>query len=167
MRFAYADPPYFGQGKKRYSEFHPEAHIWDEKETHINLVQRLISEFPDGWALSCNPADLSWLLPHCPNARVAAWCKTFHQIWPKATVQFAWEPVIWCGGRKVPNRKPMVRDWIACARSMKKGMIGAKPETFNQWVLDLLGFEPGDDLVDLFPGSGGMTELVMRHSGLP
>ena len=35
--------------------------------------------------------------------------------------------------------------------------MGAKPAAFCWWVFDLLGALPGDELVDLFPGSGGIT----------
>jgi len=162
MKFAYADPPYFNQGKKRYGEFHPEAAKWDEKQAHIDLIQQLTDEYPDGWALSCNPRDLQWLLQHAPEtARVAAWTKTFHQIRP-TTVQFAWEPVIFNGGRKDHKRKPMVRDWMACAVTRKKGLPGAKPEAFNNWVLQILNYRGGDELVDLFPGTNGMQEAIIK-----
>jgi hypothetical protein len=162
MRFAYADPPYHRMGKKMYSPFHPEASVWDDPQTHLDLIGRLVEHYPDGWALSCNPADLRWLLPACPEtARIAAWTKTFFQIRPLATVQYAWEPVIFVGGRKVPNRKPMVRDWLSCARHMRKGLPGAKPDAFNRWVLDLLGYDAGlDEIDDLFPGTGGMTAMA-------
>jgi len=159
VKFAYADPPYHRMGKRMYAVHHDEAAIWDDKKTHLILIDRLVSEFPDGWAMSCNPADLQWMLPHCPpTVRIAAWTKTFHQIRPLSSVQYAWEPVIWDGGRQLRNRKPMVRDWLSCARSMKKGLPGAKPHQFNRWVLDLLGYDPTeDDIVDLFPGTHGMT----------
>lgn len=162
MKFAYADPPYFGNGKRRYSE-HPEAAIWDSQQAHFNLVARLCNEYRDGWALSCNPADLRWLLPACPDdVRVAAWVKTFHQI-RRTTTQYAWEPVIWRGGRPNPTRKPMVRDWLSCVATRKKGTVGAKPAQFNQWILALLGYDSTQDqLDDLFPGSGGMIEILTR-----
>ena len=159
MRFAYADPPYYKQGKRLYGNLHPKAASWDSQDTHIALVQQLNNDFPDGWALSCNPADLQWLLPHCGNVRVCVWAKTFHQIRP-TSVQYAWEPVILSGGRAIKGRKPMVRDWLACARAMRKGLAGAKPDAFNDWVLDLLGFEPHDELVDLFPGTNGMQTAI-------
>jgi hypothetical protein len=42
-----------------------------------------MDEYPDGWAVSLNPRDLALYLPACPDdARVAAWCKTWHQIRP-------------------------------------------------------------------------------------
>lgn len=157
MRFAYADPPYFGCGKSHYGEHHPEAAVWDKKQTHLDLIARLTDEYPDGWALSLNPAHLAWQLPACPDdVRVAAWCKTWHQIRP-TTTQYAWEPVLFRGGRKDPRRSPMVRDWLACAVTRQTGLRGAKPQQFNQWVLDLLAFDPDlDTLDDLFPGTSGM-----------
>lgn len=163
MKFAYADPPYYRQGKRLYGD-HPEAAIWDTTEAHVDLVERLKNNYPDGWALSCNPADLHWLLPHAPEARVCAWAKTFHQIRPLCSVQYAWEPVIVNGGRKIQKRKPMIRDWMACARSMKKGLVGAKPDAFNEWVLDLLGYQPGDIVDDLYPGTGGLAQAIERRA---
>lgn len=163
MKFAYADPPYYRQGKRLYGD-HPEAAIWDTKQAHIDLVERLNNDYPDGWALSCNPADLHWLLPHAPEARVCAWAKTFHQIRPLCSVQYAWEPVIVNGGRKIQKRKPMIRDWMACARSMRKGLVGAKPDAFNKWVLDLLGYKFGDIVDDLYPGTGGLAQAIERRA---
>jgi hypothetical protein len=55
----------------------------------------------------------------------------------------------------------MVRDWLSCARHMRKGLPGAKPDAFNRWVLDLLGYDAGlDEIDDLFPGTGGMTAMA-------
>jgi len=159
MKFAYADPPYFKQGKKLYGKLHEDAEIWDSQQSHLDLIAKLYAEYPDDFALSCNPADLSWILTKYPNLRVCVWTKTFHQIRP-TTVQYAWEPLLLHGGRKENKRKPMVRDWISCARAMRKGLVGAKPLTFNNWVLDLLNYQEGDILDDLFPGSNGMADAV-------
>jgi hypothetical protein len=164
MKFAYADPPYLGNGKTRYKE-HPEAHIWDDKSAHIGLIRRLVEEYPDGWALSCNPSDLRWVLPECPeDCRVGAWVKTFHQIRP-TTTQYAWEPVIFRGGRSNPKRVPMVRDWLSCPTTRNKGTIGAKPDAFNEWILAILGYDPNlDTLDDIFPGSNGMLQELRRSA---
>lgn len=163
MRFAYADPPYYKQGARLYGD-HPEAHVWDDKQAHIDLVRRLQRDYFDGWALSCNPADLAWLLPHAPDVRVCVWAKTFHQIRPLCSVQYAWEPVLLHGGRQIRNRKPMVRDWLACARSMRKGLVGAKPAEFNVWILDLLGYDPTQDSIDdLFPGTRGLEKVLETY----
>jgi hypothetical protein len=37
---------------------------------------------------------------------------------------------------------------------MKRGLTGAKPAAFVSWLHVLLGWQPGDELVDLFPGTG-------------
>lgn len=163
MKFAYADPPYHKMGKKLYGPLHDEAAKWDDKQSHIDLVAHLCDEYPDGWALSCNPRDLNWLLPHMPeDARVAVWTKTYHQIRPTST-QFAWEPVIWRTVKKDPKR-PMVRDWISGAVTRQKGTPGAKPHYFNRWILDLLVFDhQTDTLDDLFPGSNGMELALIEN----
>lgn len=160
LRFAYADPPYHGCGKRLYGELHAEAAVWDDKQEHINLVNRLVSEYPDGWAMSCNPKDLRWLLPVCPeDARVGAWVKSWHQIRP-TTTQWAWEAVIWCGGRKDNKREPMVRDWLQANATRQQGTPGAKPGAFCRWILDLLNAQKCDTIDDLFPGSGAISRAV-------
>jgi hypothetical protein len=87
--------------------------------------------------------------------------KTFHQIRP-TTVQFAWEPVLLFGGRKENKRSPMVRDWFVGVPTKMKGLPGAKSDSFNDWILDLLNFKEGDSLDDLFPGTGGMGRATSR-----
>lgn len=160
MKFAYADPPYLGMGKK-YKSMHSEAEIWDDPQSHKDLVHRLVDEFPDGWVISLSAPSLGVYLSACPpDVRVGAWTKTFHQIRVNVPIQYSWEPVIWRGGRKDTPVKPMVRDWHSGVIAMKKNFYGAKPLHFNTWVLDLLQYKIGDELVDLFPGSGSMGEAV-------
>lgn len=162
MKFAYADPPYFKMGKKLYGKHHAEAAVWDGKQAHIDLVNRLVAEYPDGWALSCNPADLKWLLPHTPDrTRVCAWVKTFHPIRPIA-VQYAWEPVLVFGGRAENKGSPMVRDWYRGKPTRLTGLPGAKSNDFNDWILDLLNFKDGDTLDDIYPGTKGMEKAANR-----
>ena len=162
VKFAYADPPYLGCGASHYG--YPE---WDDPNRHVRLVTQLVAEYPDGWALSCNPRDLigdGWLAVNSrvlpDDARMAAWTKTWHRIRP-TTVQYAWESVIFCGGRK-DGKRPMVRDWLSCAVTRQTGLRGAKPDQFNDWILALLNYEPGDVLDDLFPGTGGMARAIER-----
>jgi hypothetical protein len=58
----------------------------------------------------------------------------------------------------------MIRDWIACARAMRKGLVGAKPAEFNVWILDLLGFDPDEDTItDIFPGSNGLAKVLETY----
>jgi len=164
MKFAYADPPYLGNGVRRYAPFHDNAQQYDQPQAHIDLCSRLIAEYPDGFAISCNPKDLSMYLSALPpSVRVAAWCKSFHQIRVNVSTQYSWEPVIWFAGRNIVPRKPMVRDHLITPIAMKKGLPGAKPQKFNLWVLELLGFDyTQDELDDLFPGSGGMGQAITK-----
>ena len=156
MKFAYADPPYLGCGRL-YDAHHPDSRDWDDPATHIALADRLLDESPEGWVLSCNPRDLRLYLPAFPpEARVGSWVKTWHQIRP-TTTQHAWEPVIWMGGRKDNKRTPMVRDWLRANATRQRGLPGAKPDEFNRWVLDLMNYEPGDTIDDLFPGTNGLA----------
>lgn len=172
MRFAYADPPYFGHGARLYGKHHDQAAEWDKLDTHRQLVEQLLTDYPDGWALSCNPSDLAWLLPITPpppRTRICVYAKTFHQIRSNVSIQYAWEPLIICDGRNMKGRKPMVRDWAPIAAHPRvRGLVGAKPDAFCEWVLDLLGFNAATDtLTDLFPGTGGMAAAIERRTNQP
>lgn len=165
MRFAFADPPYLGCGSL-YDAHHAEARVWDDPETHRALVDRLAVEYPDGWAMCLSTPSLRTILPMCPeDCRVGAWVKPFAVFKPNVNPAYAWEAVIWRGGRKGDRTRDTVRDWFAKEITLKKGLVGAKPEAFCAWVLDLLGYEPGDTLDDLFPGTGVMGRVVDGLSG--
>jgi hypothetical protein len=160
MKFAYADPPYIGLAKKFYAKHHADAADYDQPETHKNLITQLCDEYPDGWLVCLQAPALAFYLSICPeDVRVGAWCKTWHQIRP-TTTQFAWEPVIWRGGRKDNKRSPMIRDWMSCPAARGQGLRGSKPPEFNRWVLDLLNYREGDEIIDLFPGTEGMSKVV-------
>jgi hypothetical protein len=47
-----------------------------------------------------------------------------------------------------------VRDFVSANIVLEKGVKGAKPAAFCEWVLDLLGYRDGDTFDDVFPGSG-------------
>ena len=156
MRFAYADPPYLGCGK-RYTAEHPDALAWDEPETHLALIGRLTSEYPDGWAMSLSSPSLKTILPMCPDdCRISAWVKPFAVFKPNVGVAYAWEPVIWRGGRRRTRQQATVRDWVSANITLKRGLTGAKPRDFSRWVFDALNILPGDEFVDLFPGTGAV-----------
>lgn len=155
MKFAYADPPYLGQGVKHYGAHHDEAAVWDDPESHRLLVERLVDEHPDGWALSLSTPTLGRYLGWCPDdVRVGAWVKPFAVFKPGVNPAYAWEPVIFRGGRKRDRKAPTVRDWVSANITLRKGLPGAKPDAFCYWVFDLLGVEPGDEMHDVFPGTG-------------
>jgi len=154
MRFAYADPPYPGQGK-RYAE--------KVETNHPLLIQYLVDEFPDGWALSTSTPALKYILNLCPDdVRVASWTKTFAVFKPNVNPAYCWEPVIFRGGRKRDRTHDTVRDWHASAITLQKGLVGAKPESFCHWILSLLGVSNEDELIDIFPGTGIMSVTKMQ-----
>jgi hypothetical protein len=160
VRFCYADPPYYGLAVKFYGDLHPEAAEYDKLETHAALVKRLCQEF-DGWAMSLHERSLRDILPLCPReARTMAWVKSFASFKPtNPAAQWAWEPVIVWGGRKLETPH-CVRDWVSCRIAIQKGLRGGKPSELIDWVLDVLGATPEDDIVDMFPGSGAVTAAI-------
>lgn len=164
LRFAYADPPY--PGKAGYYVGHPD---YRGEVDHEELLERLMADFPDGWALSTSAAALPRLLPSCPPAvRVAAWVRGERPTAAWAPLS-AWEPVIVHGGRgylsSVDARRVDALVHVARARTTDPGrVIGTKPAAFYYWLFDLLGALPGDDLEDLFPGSGGTARAWRWYS---
>jgi len=164
MIFCYADPPYLGCGKL-YTKEHDQALIWDDPEEHRKLIQRLSDEYPDGWAYSLSSTTLQTLLPMCPSdVRVMAWVKPFAVFKPNVNPGYCWEPVIVRGGRKRGRGVDTVRDFISCPIALKKGLVGAKPAGFWLWLFAVLGSQPGDQFVDLFPGTGGGQQMWKQYT---
>lgn len=164
FRLAYADPPYLGQGKRLYGKHHDEAAKWDDLQAHIDLLQQLDRDY-DGYAYSLTSTSLQQILPYAPEGtRVGAWVKTFAAWRSVHRVQYTWEPIIFKpvrakGGRGIPS----VRDFVSCRIAMRKGLPGAKPDEFNDWIIELLGWKPGDTLDDLFPGTNGLSKALQRR----
>jgi hypothetical protein len=160
VRIAFADPPYPGEARKHYLH-HPD---YAGEVDHAALIARLVDEYPDGWALSTKSTSLRDLLPLCPpDVRVVAWVKPFCSFKPGVPVAYAWEPVIWRGGRKRRRDQPTVRDWVSAVITLRRGTHGAKPEAFCQWLFALLGLEQGDHLEDIYPGSGAVGAAWLRY----
>lgn len=167
MRFAYADPPYLGQGAKHYGSLHADASDCDTPEWHQALIDRLCAEFPDGWALSLHTPSLRTILNMCPDdVRVMAWVKPFAAFKKNVTKAYAWEPIIVRGGRPIPTTQPTVRDFIEAAVkepiAMRRGFPGAKPYAVCSHIFEWLNMQAGDEFIDLFPGSGAVAEA---HKG--
>jgi hypothetical protein len=151
MIFAYADPPYIGQAKKHYSHDPNCAEV-----DHAKLIHEMTERY-DGWALSLSSSSLQQVLALCPgDVRVAAWVKPFAAFKVNVNPAYAWEPVIFRGGRKRTRTMPTERDWIAESITIKKGLSGAKPRKFAFWVFEMLGMTESDILVDLYPGTGAV-----------
>lgn len=173
MRFAYADPPYPGQAKRLYGD-HPD---FAGEVDHSALIERLVGDYPDGWALSTGAKWLPEVLRLCPEGvRVLAWVKTDA---PPFTlrVQYTWEPVILWGGRPFEGGPRTVRDSLVAPSSGAMGsgvhrdgpghVIGRKPPRFCRWIFEVLGAESGDTMDDLYPGSGGVGREWARFAGQP
>ncbi|MEN6404018.1 MAG: hypothetical protein ABFD94_18895 [Armatimonadia bacterium] len=168
MIFAYADPPYIGQAKKHYGT-HPD---YAGEVDHAVLIARLVAEFPDGWALSLSAQSLQRILALCPDdVRVLIWVKRYHGMLPGLRLQYGYEPVIMRGGRQGPHvtGETTLRDWVDCNpeawtfREMPPNHVtGKKPAPFCWWLFECLGMQSGDELVDLFPGTGAVTQAWER-----
>jgi hypothetical protein len=175
MKFAYADPVYLGCSKL-YPE-HPNSAAWDDPEMHRTLINMLCLACPDGWAMSLSTPSLRVILPMCPpEARIGSWVKTFCAFKKGVRPCYAWEPVIFYRGRNKNHPPPekggkqtTPKDFLlddsgdtafAGPITLKKGLTGAKSEKFCEWVLDLLNVLPGDEVVDVFPGTGVMGRVA-------
>lgn len=170
-RYAYADPPYLGCCKL-YDHHHEEPWgCWDDPVTHHNLIGHLMMTFPDGWALSASSPSLRTLLPWCPpEVRIGSWVKSFCTFKRGVRPCYAWEPVLFWGGANPPKvahpppplngKQTTPKDFIVEPITLKKGLTGAKPLKVCLWILDLLNVKAGDEVVDLFPGSGIMAEAL-------
>lgn len=171
MRFAYADPPYLGCCGL-YGHEHGSGGCWDDVETYRLLLDRLVGEFPDGWVLSMSSPSLRSLLALMPpDVRIGAWVKPFSVFKRNVRPAYGWEPVAFWRGRNpsagFPHKPPQLngaqttpKDFIAESITLKRGLTGAKPERYCRWVLWLLNVQPGDSVVDLYPGTGAMTRVA-------
>lgn len=173
MRFAYADPPYPGQAARLYGAHRDYAGEVD----HAQLIARLEDGWPDGWALSTGAKWLPELLALCPpGVRVLAWVKTDAPPF-RVRPQYTWEPVILRGGRALEHGDPRtVRDSLVAPSCGAMGagahrdgehIIGRKPPRFCRWVFACLGAQAGDQLDDLYPGSGTVAREWARYAAQP
>lgn len=169
LTVAYADPPYMGKAKKHYKDHED----YDGEVDHEALIDRLVSEYPDGWALSCHMPSMGLILQMCEerglslydgDIRIGSWCKTFGAFKRNVRVAYVWEPVIIKPAERLDGSVP-TRDFAVDAGSvllepitMKRGLAGAKPERFAFWLFNILGLRPCDELHDLFPGSRAISE---------
>lgn len=183
MKLCIADPPYLGRAELFYGERdlasltfhgsvnqthkadrHPDAHLWDDPETHRALVERLCAEY-DGWAIAMAPDSLRHYLAWVPtDSRIAVWHDP--QVMPTGQhPRRKWEPVI---VNRAPGRRrildvPMpVGDVLTCPHG-SGSFAGQKPRAWTRWVLDMLGYDPETDTVDdLFHGSGAVAAEIAQ-----
>lgn len=160
MHFAYADPPYPGR-----AYYYKQEPSYAGEVDHRQLVDRLVAQYPDGWALSTSSPVLTAILPLCPeDVRVMAWVKPFASFKPNINPAYAWEPVIIHGGRTRGRTLPTIRDWCSANIALKKGLVGAKPEVFCHWILDVLNVRAEDRIDDLYPGTNVFQQCVDQRN---
>ncbi len=155
MRIGYADPPYIGQSKKHYGD-HPD---YAGEVDHAHLIDTLNTY--DGWVLHLSAPSLGEIMPLVPSsARVGAWVKPFAAFKRNVSPAYAWEPVIFQPARRPVTPSPtgiVMRDWVSEPITMKRGLTGAKPQAVCHWAFEIVGARVGDDLHDMFPGSGAVS----------
>ena len=166
MKLGYADPPYIGCAHL-YKD-HPD---YAGEVDHLELITRLNREY-DGWVLhaAATPTSMCVLgniIQNTPGARWCSWVKGFAAFKRNVSVAYAWEPVIIKPARKpVVSKRLVMRDWIECPITLRRGLTGAKPEKVCHWAFELLGARPDDELIDLFPGTGAVSEAWRTWRGL-
>lgn len=170
LRLAYADPPYIGLSRKYYGDQPSYAGEVD----HDELVSRLASY--DGWALSCSSASVAAiagiLTRRSIEARLAVWVRR-PAPHPTAAIVTSWEGVWFRPARSRRDASSeAVRDVLLDVHArirptLPGAVIGMKPPAFCEWVFQLLGAMPGDELDDLFPGSGIVARTWRQWTGDP
>ncbi len=160
LKVAYADPPYEGEAKQHYGNHKDFAGEVD----YFELVRLLAKNFPDGWALSMKQSTLRSVLNTCIvelglNVRIGIWCKKNPTIKKNVNPVYAWEPVVFYGGRRRLVDRDFLLDWIDCAATAfdKRPMVGRKPEKFCYWVFGMLGLNHNDNLTDIYEGTGSVA----------
>lgn len=146
MRIAYADPPYPGHASK-----YRDQPSYNGEVDHRELIAELLTF--DGCALSTSERSLRELLPlFPPEARTCPWVKPTGVSADGYGPQNRWEPLIVVPARKL---RPGFRDWLRAHPARHGGtLIGRKPIAFCAWLFQCLGMRPGDELIDMFPGTG-------------
>lgn len=177
MRFAYADPPYLSCCGLYGHHHGDDDRCWDDPETHRALIERLQTAFPDGWGAVGLQSFTGYHLAHVPTRsqnsrlgeavlRVQTRCQTGLCL-GAGHLRRGPQPIQ--GYRHAPPEKggkqTTPKDFLAESITLKKGLTGAKPAAFCRWVLDLLNVQAGDELIDLYPGTGIMGEILRERLG--
>lgn len=175
MKLAIADPPYLGRADRWYGDgrgsgrtatvagrngrkpdHHPQAAEWDDPERHVQLVRDLAQY--DGWLVAGAPGTERVLLEAAPaDAQLGIWHRP-NAMPGGGRVLRSYEPVVFRvpEGRRDRSTGPRVRD-VLSSPVLPQGFLGSKPPAWTRWALELLGYQPSDELVDIFPGSGAVA----------
>ncbi len=179
MRLCIADPPYpafsgsggtksranrwYGSGQRsktdRPADFHPNASEWDNPERHRQLIEDLQRDF-DGFAISTSPDGIAAYGRLPSAARIMAWvkpnaCPGSHRLLSKWEAVILFPPI----GRRT-NRGIGAMSDVLIENTPGSGFRGCKPRAYTEWVLSAMGYQLGDTVVDLFPGSGSVGKVL-------
>jgi hypothetical protein len=178
VRVAYADPPYIGKASTYYGR-DGDPYSGDVGEVdHVALVARLEADYPDGWALSCSAASLSVILPLLPPGdwHLCPWVKQLHPPGGTYGLHTCWECLVVVRGRQLKPGTPRLAARGA-GTAGRRDAAGRKPLAFCAFLFDSLGLvdvdgrpiDAGDELHDLFPGTGivGRAWAAAREEPVP
>lgn len=184
-KFAIADPPYYGRARRWYgvggcgvgygkgqADQHPEAHIWDKPQAHLNMLKDLRENY-DGFAIATSVMGLNVYLKEIDlkqgsGYRICIWHKPISS--PSGSrIRNVYEPVIIyipADRRGYAEHKRM--DDLKTINIKPNGFIGSKPQEWVEWVIDLMGATRADQIDDLFHGSGAVQFAIdnWRHNQL-
>lgn len=188
MRLAIADPPYppqlterrdggrlrvtsrsrarryYGDGSRPSGEqpadFHPDAGEWDDLARHRALLKQLEAGY-DGWAIATTPDGIEAYRPLPIACRLMAWVKPTAPA-GSHRLRSTWEAVIVFPPESRRGGRGRISD-VLIENAPRIGFPGAKPERWTRWVLDALGYQPGDQVDDLFPGSGSVAAALAQE----
>lgn len=152
-RFAYADPPYPGLARKFYrGESSLSGRSRSRRADRVARIRRLrwLGALNGAEVVAAGAAPLSARRSRLrlvqAHWRVAAHLRIAQHLGSRDR---RWRP---------PANAPAFPDWLRAMPARGGGtLMGRKPIAFCAWLFDLLGMLPGDELVDLFPGTGIVT----------
>lgn len=155
VRLAIADPPYPGLSGRYYAG-HPD---FAGEVDHDQLLERLRTF--DGWALATSAEAASEMhrraLAWEPSARLCVWVRGKRPHLTARGPRQAWEAVIVVPARRLEDGPAdALVHGVSPMVSLPGRVVGAKPAAWCSWVFGLLGAQAGDELEDLFPGSGAV-----------
>lgn len=116
----------------------------------------------DGWAIATTPDGVECYRPLPHPCRVMAWVKPTAPA-GSHRLRSAWEAVIVYTPEGRRAGRGQYAD-VLIENAPRIGFPGAKPEGWTRWVLDALGHELGDVVVDLFPGSGSVGAALAQQA---
>lgn len=154
---------YYGNGTRPQGEtpadFHPDAGEWDDPARHHVLLEELMEKY-DGWAIATTPDGIECYRPFPIACRIMAWVKPTAPA-GSHRLRSTWEAVIVYTPTGRRAGRGQLSD-VLIENAPRIGFPGAKPERWTRWVLDAMGHEVGDEVIDLFPGSGSVTRALAQ-----